>query len=961
MFTRSRPVSRLFSRLVLVSSVVALFAAFPIARVQAASSGLVISEFLANPPGSDSPFEYVELIATRTIDFSATPYSVVFSNNGTATAKGWIEGRSITYGFSITSGTMMPGSIGYVGGSSMLPTGTKLRTIDTGTTGGDGFGNVDTNLAGVLGNGGLNADGIAVFAADISTLTPDTVPVDAVFFGSGIGTAAVGDGSSGYQLPSNDIYSGGKLQTTSALVADPGSGFSVLASGTYDPNSGGFSTPRTWSVAGATDNISEISIAADVTNDPIETFCPATLKAIAGVSASTVVKGVDSDGIVNVPTLTSSPVPGITLDGATAASGVAGAGRATLTIATTTALGTYPITISFSNNDTTPQTAQCTINVTVAPAPRIHEIQGATHISPFNGQTIPGITGVVTALRSNGFYIEDPLPDTDPATSEGIFIFTNAAPTVAISNTVIVTGTITEFRPGGASGLTNLTTTEISASNSGVTVTASGSTLPAATVIGTGGRVPPTTVIEDDATGDVENSGTFDPANDGIDFYESMEGMRVRVNNAVVVGPTNSFGEIVVVADGGANASVRSGRGGVVIRANDFNPERIQIDDAIVSNPPNVNVGDSFPGAVVGVMDYSFGNFELLNTQPLPTPTLGGLTREQTAAPAANELAVATFNVENLDPGDPAAKFNELATLIVSNTQSPDLLAIEEVQDNNGPTNDAVVDADQTFAKLIAAISAAGGPTYEFRQINPQDDQDGGEPGGNIRVGFLFRTDRGLSFVDRAGGTSTNATGVVNSPDGPQLSFSPGRIDPTNAAFASSRKPLAGEFMYQGQTLFVIANHFNSKGGDQPLFGHFQPPTLSSEAQRVQQAEVVRGFVQTILNADAQANVIVLGDLNDFEFSNPLARLKQAKLTPLVETLPQNERYTYVFEGNSQALDHILVSDGLSNTAAIDYDIVHVNAEFAQQASDHDPQVARILFGGNGRMIYLPVVIKPTN
>jgi hypothetical protein len=110
--------------------------------------------------------------------------------------------------------------------------------------------------------------------------------------------------------------------------------------------------------------------------------------------------------------------------------------------------------------------------------------------------------------------------------------------------------------------------------------------------------------------------------------------------------------------------------------------------------------------------------------------------------------------------------------------------------------------------------------------------------------------------------------------------------------------------------------------------------------QRNQQATIVAGFVQQILAVDANANVVVLGDLNDFEFSPPLGILKAAGLTPLVETLPPDERYTYVFQGNSQVLDHIMASGALL-AAGAEYDVVHVNAEFAAQTSDHDPEVAR--------------------
>ncbi len=476
-----------------------------------------------------------------------------------------------------------------------------------------------------------------------------------------------------------------------------------------------------------------------------------------------------------------------------------------------------------------------------------------------------------------------------------------------------------------------------------VSVLSSGNALPPPIVIGSGGRIPPATVIEDDAIGDVETSGAFDPASDGIDFYESLEGMRVQINNPVAVGPT--VGEIAVIGDNGASAGVRTTRGGIVVRPDDFNPERIILDDLISGGPtlPLVNVGDHFDAPAIGVLDYSFGNYKLQITAPLNAVS-GNLTQE-TATPAnAGQLAVATFNVENLDPADGPTKFNTLAGMIVNNLQAPDIVALEEIQDNNGPTNDGTVDATTTYNTLIAAITAAGGPTYQFRQIDPVNGQDGGEPGGNIRQAFLFRVDRGLSFTDRPGGTSLAATTVISSGADTQLSFSPGRIEPTNSAFASSRKPLAGEFVFNGHHLFAIANHFNSKGGDQPLFGRFQPPARSSETQRHQQAQIVHDFVQSILAADPGAAVVVLGDLNDFEFSDTLTTLSAGVLHDLIATLPQSERYTYVFEGNSQAIDHILLSNYLK-IRPFAYDVVHVNSEFATQASDHEPQVARLSFG----------------
>ncbi|BAY96350.1 5'-nucleotidase/2',3'-cyclic phosphodiesterase [Tolypothrix tenuis PCC 7101] len=572
----------------------------------------------------------------------------------------------------------------------------------------------------------------------------------------------------------------------------------------------------------------------------------------------------------------------------------------------------------------------------VTPPVRISDIQGVSHTSPFNGKTVTNVPGIVTAVAARGFYLQDPNPDTSDRTSEGIFVFTSSAPTVQVGDAVQVSGTVTEFRPGG--NVNNLTTTQITSPS--IIKLSSGNALPTATILGNGGRTIPTSVIDNDTTGNIETgTTTFDPAQDGIDFYESLEGMLVQVNNPVAVSPTNNFGEIWVLADSGANATGRTARGGIAVSANDFNPERIQIDDTLFTSgsSPKVNVGATF-ATITGVVDYNFSNYEVLPT--FVSVTSDTLQKEVTnLTSSADKLTVATFNVENLDPGDPVSKFQNIANRIVNNLKSPDIITLEEIQDNNGATNNGVVDASTTYQTLINAIKAAGGPSYEYRQIDPVNNQDGGEPGGNIRQGFLFNRDR-VQFVERAGGTSTSNITVSDVNGVPTLSASPGRLDPTNSAFNTSRKPLVGEFTFNGQTVYIVGNHFNSKGGDQPLYGPNQPPTLTSETQRQQQATVVKNFVESILAINPNANVVVAGDLNDFEFSKPVSTLENAGLSSLVETLPENERYTYNFEGNAQVLDHILVSKNLLNQLD-GYDVVHINSEFADQDSDHDPSVAR--------------------
>jgi predicted extracellular nuclease len=105
----------------------------------------------------------------------------------------------------------------------------------------------------------------------------------------------------------------------------------------------------------------------------------------------------------------------------------------------------------------------------------------------------------------------------------------------------------------------------------------------------------------------------------------------------------------------------------------------------------------------------------------------------------------------------------------------------------------------------------------------------------------------------------------------------------------------------------------NSKGGDEPLFGRFQPLARVSEIARHAPGQVVNDFVDEILAADPNANIVVLGDIYDFDFSETVEILEGGVLTTLMRTLPLDERYSYVFEGNSQVLDQILVSDHLGH------------------------------------------------
>jgi predicted extracellular nuclease len=246
---------------------------------------------------------------------------------------------------------------------------------------------------------------------------------------------------------------------------------------------------------------------------------------------------------------------------------------------------------------------------------------------------------------------------------------------------------------------------------------------------------------------------------------------------------------------------------------------------------------------------------------------------------------------------------------------------------------------------LVAAVVDAGGPRYEWRQIDPEDGHDGGVPGANIRVAFLFNPQR-VTFVDR--GPCREALVI----EGPTLSCSPGRVAPADPAFAGdpergahgTRKSLAGEFLYRGQRLFVINNHLSSKIGDDQPFGARQPPERRSERQRLAQAKVLREFVDQLMALDPEARIIVLGDFNEFEDRAPLRLLAGHDLENLVERVAPEDRYSYIFRGKAQAIDHILVSAPLARDAEVD--VVHLSSELpaSRRASDHDPVVASFGF-----------------
>ena len=539
----------------------------------------------------------------------------------------------------------------------------------------------------------------------------------------------------------------------------------------------------------------------------------------------------------------------------------------------------------------------------------ISDVQGAAHRSPLEGGWVRGVEGVVTAVleprgQRVGFWIEaaDGRRDADERTSEGLFVAfpEEAGPTVG--DAVRVQGAVREIGAGP-----ELTVTRLLGGTAELTTV--GVDLPPPVDLLAPGPLSP--VVDDDGL------SRFEPATDAADRLESVEGMRVRLPAATVVGPTQSYGEVALLPDGSGEELARTDAGGVLLPPAGAVPGLLLVGGRLARAPP-VAVGDRLP-ELLGVMDYAWGKY-VVEALSWPSPATGARPLPARHAGAGGEhLTVATFNVLNLDPSDPPARLRALAAQIVDGLGAPDVLALQEIQDDSGAVDDGTVSAAATLSALLAAVEAGGGPRYAWRQLDPVDGREGGEPGGNIRVAYLFDPAR------------------VTMPE-----ESLERLGVADPAFAGGRPCLAGTILFGAQGLRLVNCHLKSKRGDDPLYGAHVPARRGSEAQRLAQAEVVARWVEARLAADPDDRVVVLGDLNDHELGPPARRLRAAGLRDLVLTIPASQRYTFNYQGFSQVLDHVLVSPALADGASAR--AVHLNADLpsAERASDHDPVVARL-------------------
>src|ERR1700761_6764120 len=326
----------------------------------------------------------------------------------------------------------------------------------------------------------------------------------------------------------------------------------------------------------------------------------------------------------------------------------------------------------------------------------IHALLGPGHLSPYAGQAVSGVSGVVTDVISTGFYLQDTTNVGGPPFKQAIEVYTGKKPTVTAGDDVTVSGTVSEFYPDPSDTPPAVPVAEIGSPT--VTVTSTGNALPKPVVIGSSGVLPPAQLIYPvlgSKSIDVTSVPLSVPALSALDFYSGLDSEYVEVQDPVAVEPTNDYA-LAVAPDNGAGA-LRTPAGGLAdVSRLTVNSRRLAVYAPDGVTAPNVDTGDHFSSPVVGIMTEYEGNPELDLTQT-PGVVSSGLSRQVAKPARAGELTVATYNADNLSPTTSASKYAALGGQVTTNLGAPDILAVQEIEDNSGSTDNGVVAADVTI------------------------------------------------------------------------------------------------------------------------------------------------------------------------------------------------------------------------------------------------------------------------
>ena len=557
---------------------------------------------------------------------------------------------------------------------------------------------------------------------------------------------------------------------------------------------------------------------------------------------------------------------------------------------------------------------QCSLPAATAPLTAITAVQGPGATSPIVGQTVT-VRGVVTAdwrgsERLNGFFIQQPDPDQDPATSEGLFVFAPASTTpLSVGDYVQIEGRVVEFqRAGERESLTQIAN-------------------PAALeVCGPTKPIKPTTLTL--------------PLKDAAEL-ERVEGMLVRFNQPLVVSGNftlGRFGELVLSPHSRLyhpnNHPELS-----PAEARDLNARsRLVLDDvSSVQNPNPIpylsaagTEGTRRAGDVVrkleGILTWAFASYRL---QPTEVPEFRPRNERPEAPPqVGGRLKVASLNVLNYFTtlnqrgANSEAELQRQQDKLVATIAAldADVLGLIEIENN-----DTVA-----LRRLVDAVNARlGSAAYELRSA--------GIPGTDaIKVAVIYKSAR---------------VAAIGNPFVPN--------DPDFIVDGGLRPPVAQRFAARdnGGGFWFIVNHLKSKGSCPSSATSVDADTGQGcwNAARVRQAQALTRWVGELVAASGEADVLLAGDFNAYLKEDPLAVLASGGFANLLEHLDPRKRYSFVFDSEAGALDHALASSSLSgqvrgvaiwHSNADEPPVLDYNTEFktddryapsAFRASDHDP------------------------
>ena len=548
----------------------------------------------------------------------------------------------------------------------------------------------------------------------------------------------------------------------------------------------------------------------------------------------------------------------------------------------------------------------------------ISTLQGEQPLSDYAGQTIM-TTGVVIGHSRKGYFIQDRPFEEGQKNSSGIFVFAgHPRPKIGVS--IQVWGKIHNFRKED----TDKPVTQLHAVGFDVVA-----------------------ALEIDLTPIDLCRLLPDSSSEQAAFLNSIEGMLCQVNKgARFLAPSNPFGDYVLCDDRfyERHAELRAGEGLLIDPSDPYRwLPSIRAQDLDLA--PRVDVGDKLTSNAVGPLNYRAKAYQIAVQGRITVeyrPDADSLDWDTLAREHDRALSCLTLNTFNLDPKkeDPNRvndarrdvdddvgdlRFTLIAQDIVK-AGCPDIIALQEMQDDDGAEITEVTTASKNHRLLIrtinevlrrttstdsvTALSKTGATAekiqYAYAEIAPPAGADGGQPGGNIRNSYLYN----VAKLELAKGSK-----------GEHLI----RLCQADPAFADSRKPLLAQFKHResGTSLVVVNVHLASKRQQRSLFATEKPCYDERAATRVEQARLIKTIMDRLQAADM--DVYVTGDFNDTEFSETLAVFTGSAHKNLVNDLSPDQRYDYNHRGKLQVLMHGIIPCRLKNFDKVTYKVLHGN------------------------------------